>query len=198
MIYNTLDYLPIKIFIKIQETGNISLLTTADEDVSNEELQILFDKLSDEFQQLNAEDNSSRNFMILKEISHLEAKLKTAMCGIEILRFEANNSVMLALSELLNVTIRTNRTDYYYKDLERAESKAKLINKSIEKLRDQLPKKDETKSDSIDDTLAAISMITGISFDFNALSCTAYAALIKQTKQKVKAQEESINKLKNK
>lgn len=198
MIYNTLDYLPIKIFIKIQETGNISLLTTADEDVSNEELQILFDKLSDEFQQLNAEDNSSRNFMILKEISHLEAKLKTAMCGIEILRFEANNSVMLALSELLNVTIRTNRTDYYYKDLERAESKAKLINKSIEKLRDQLPKKDESKSDSIDDTLAAISMITGVSFDFNALSCTAYAALIKQTKQKVKAQEESINKLKNK
>ncbi len=198
MIYNTLDYLPIKIFIKIQETGNLSLLATVDENVSNEELQILFDKLSDEFQQLNAEDNSSRNFMILKEISHLEAKLKTAMCGIEILRFEANNSVMLALSELLNVTIRTNRTDYYFKDLERAESKARLINKSIEKLRDQLPKKEETKSDSIDDTLAAIAMITGVSFDFNALSCTAYAALIKQTKQKVKAQEESINKLKNK
>ncbi|RRJ91528.1 hypothetical protein EG240_05850 [Paenimyroides tangerinum] len=198
MIYNTLDYLPIKIFIKIQETGNLSLLATVDEDVSNEELQILFDKLSDEFQQLNGEDNSSRNFMILKEISHLEAKLKTAMCGIEILRFEANNSVMLALSELLNVTIRTNRTDYYFKDLERAESKARLINKSIEKLRDQLPKKEETKFDSIDDTLAAIAMITGVSFDFNALSCTAYAALIKQTKQKVKAQEESINKLKNK
>ena len=198
MIYNTLDYLPIKIFIKIQETGNLSLLATVDENVSNEELQILFDKLSDEFQQLNAEDNSSRNFMILKEISHLEAKLKTAMCGIEILRFEANNSVMLVLCELLNVTIRTSRTDYYMKDLERAESKAKLINKSIEKLRDQLPKKDDTKSDSIDDTLAAIAMITGVSFDFNALSCTAYAALIKQTKQKVKAQEESLNKLKNK
>lgn len=198
MIYDTLDLLPIKTFIKIQETGNVKLLITSCENISEEELEVIFDKLSDEFQQLNAEDNSNRNFMLLKEISHLEAKLKTAMCGIEILRFEANNSVMLALSELLNITIRTNRTDYYFKDLERAESKAKLINKSIEKLRDQLPKKDESKSDSIDDTLAAIAMITGVSFDFNTLSCTAYTALIKQTKQKVKAQEESINKLKNK
>lgn len=198
MIYDTLDLLPIKTFIKIQETGNVKLLITSCENTSDEELEVIFDKLSDEFQQLNAEDNSSRNFMILKEISHLEAKLKTAMCGIEILRFEVNSSIILALSDLLNITIRTNRTDYYMKDLERAESKAKLINKSIEKLRDQLPKKDNTKSDSIDDTLAAIAMITGISFDFNALSCTAYAALIKQTKQKVKAQEESLNKLKNK
>jgi len=198
MIYDTLDFLPIKTFIKIQETGNFKLLTSGEENVPETDLEVLFDKLSDEFQELNAEDNSIRNFMLLKEISHLEAKLKTAICGIEILRFEANNSVMLALCELLNVSIRTNRTDYYYKDLERAESKAKLINKSIEKLRDQLPKNKEGKSESIDDTLAAISMITGVSFDFNKLSCTAYAALIKQTKQKVKAQEESLNKLKNK
>lgn len=198
MIYDTLDLLPIKTFIKIQETGNVKLLTSGEENVPETDLEVLFDKLSDEFQELNAEDNSNRNFMLLKEISHLESKLKTAICGIEILRFECNNSVILALSDLLNVTIRTNRTDYYLKDLERAESKAKLINKSIEKLRDQLPKKDQTKSDSIDDTLAAIAMITGVSFDFNTLSCTAYAALIKQTKQKVKAQEESLNKLKNK
>ncbi|WP_177764019.1 hypothetical protein [Flavobacterium sp. I3-2] len=198
MIHDTLDYLPVKTFFKIQQTGNFKLLATAEENISEKDLEVLFDKLSDEFQELNAEDNSVRNFMLLKEISHLEAKLKTAMCGIEILRFEANNSVMIALCELLNLNIRTNRTDYYYKDLDRAESKARLINKSIEKLRDQLPKKDQTKSDSIDDTLAAISMITGVSFDFNMLSCTAYAALIKQTKQKVKAQEESLNKLKNK
>lgn len=198
MIYDTLDFLPIKTFVKIQETGNFELLVKDEENITKHELEVLFDKLSDEFQELNAEDNSVRNFMLLKEISHLDVKLKTAMCAIAILRFEVNNSVIVALCELLNVNIRTNRTDYYYKDLERAESKARLINKSIEKLRDQLPKNKEGKSESIDDTLAAISMITGVSFDFNTLSCTAYAALIKQTKQKVKAQEESLNKLKNK
>lgn len=198
MIYDSLDILPIKTFFKIQETNNISLLVTANELFQEDELKLIFDRLSDEFQTLNAKENSVRNFMLLKESSHLEAKFKTAICGIEVLKFQNKDDVRISLCELLNVKIRTNRTDHYYKDLERAENKANLIKKSIQQLNNQLPRKNETKSITIDDTLAAISMITGVSFDFNLISCSAYVALLNQAEQKTKAQEESINKLKNK
>ena len=196
MIYDSLDILPIKTFFKIQETNNISLLVTANELFEVDELQKIFDKLSDDFQMMNAEDNSARNFMLLKEISHLESKYKTAICGIEILRFEANTAIIHTLSELLNIKIRTNQTNFYYKDLDRAQSKANLLKRSIEKLRDQLPKTKPESNKSIDDVLASVSMITGVSFDFNAISCTAYLALLNQAKIKTKAQEESINKMK--
>lgn len=197
MIYDSLDTLPVKTFYKILETNNLRLLSNG-HDRPDSELELIFDKLSEEFQELSSEDKSDRNFMITKEISHLESKYRTAICGIEILRFELNATVLQELEKLLNVRIRTNLTEYYYKDLERAESKANLIKKMINKLKDQLPTKQNSRGGSIDDTLATISMITGVSFDFNLISCTAYYALLNQANQKAKAQEQALNELKSK
>ena len=117
MIYNNLDILPVKTFFKVQETGNLNLLVTGNEPISNEELSLVFDRLSDEFQELSSKGGSERNFMLIKEISHLESKYKTAICGIEILRFEVNLAILQSLKELLNIKIRTNTTQYYYKVL---------------------------------------------------------------------------------
>src|SRR5690606_26501640 len=119
--------------------------------------------------------------------------------GIEILKFEYNDEVKQQVSKLLHTNIRTNITAYYYKDLERCENKVSLIDKKILQLSNQLTKssQEEKRTGTIDDELAAICTILGVSFDFNALPCTTYIAYKKQTNSKVKAQQEQLSKLKS-
>jgi len=198
MIYDTLDLLPIKTFYKIQETGKTTLLSTST-DYDND-LDELFDVLSDEFNKLDKGDDFDREFMIEKEISHLESKVKFLTLGVEILRFEYHDETKLSLEQEAHHKIRTNRTEYYYKDLDRIEQKALKINTKILRLKDQ--RKSNNKADSnnstIDDMLASICTILGVSFDFNTIPCTTYLAYKKQTHSKIKAQEEQLQKLNTK
>lgn len=200
MIYNTLDNLPFKIFTKIHQTKEYSLLNIKDK--STEELALLFDDLTDEFNELD-DQKSFENFLLEKEIAHLESKIKLLNLGVEILKFEVNEAVISFIEKEMRMKIRMNFTQYYYKDLERIEQKVNLQKVKVEKLREQLISKSKQSSPdettyTIDDNLASISTILGVSFDFNTIPCTVYLAYKKQAQTKIKAQEEHLNKLKNK
>jgi len=195
MIYDSLDTLPIKTFYKIQNTGNVELLSVGKE---NQELDLeqLFDKLSLEFESL-AHSQEDKVFFIKREISHLESVKKVCSLGIEILKFEYNEEIKNKICELLHLNIRTNLTSHYYKDLERCEKKISFINKKISQLEKLLPTEKESKSnDTIDDILASICSILGVSFDFNTIPCTTYLAYKKQVDTKLKVQKEQLSKLK--
>jgi|SRR5690606_16713950 len=195
MIYDSLDTLPIKTFYKIQNTGNVELLNVGKE---NQELDLeqLFDKLSLEFESL-AHSQEDKVFFIKREISHLESVKRVCSLGIEILKFEYNEKIKNKICELLHLNIRTNLTSHYYKDLERCEKKISFINKKISQLEKLLPTEKESKSnDTIDDILASICSILGVSFDFNTIPCTTYLAYKKQVDTKLKVQKEQLTKLK--
>lgn len=196
MIYDTLDILPIKTFYKIQETGNIDLLNPSNAS-SEIDFSELFDHLSDQFNMLDKGDDFDREFMLEKEISHLESKVKFLTLGVDILRFEYNDEIKLIIEKEINHKIRTNRTEYYYKDLERIDKKILLINSKIQRLLDQRKSNNGNASSNstIDDMLASICSILSVSFDFNTIPCTTYLAYKKQTNSKIKAQEEQLQKL---
>ena len=196
MIYDTLDILPIKTFYKIQETGNVDLLNPSNAS-SEIDFSELFDHLSDQFNMLDKGDDFDREFMLEKEISHLESKVKFLTLGVDILRFEYNDEIKLIIEKEINHKIRTNRTEYYYKDLERIDKKILLINSKIQRLLDQRKSNNGNASSNstIDDMLASICSILSVSFDFNTIPCTTYLAYKKQTNSKIKAQEEQLQKL---
>lgn len=195
MIYDTLDVLPVKTFYKIQETSNFNLLNP--KNIEIEDLPSLFDDLSDEFNKLDKGEGFDREFILQKEISHLESKVKFLTLGVEILRFEYDDEIKNTIEKEIHHKIRTNRTEYYYKDLERIEKKTLLINAKIQRLKDQQKSNNgrESSNSTIDDMLASICTILGVSFDFNTIPCTTYIAYKKQTQSKIKAQEEQLQKL---
>lgn len=195
MIYDTLDVLPVKTFYKIQETSNFNLLNP--KNIEIEDLPSLFDELSDEFNKLDKGEGFDREFILQKEISHLESKVKVLTLGVEILRFEYDDEIKNTIEKEIHHKIRTNRTEYYYKDLERIEKKTLLINAKIQRLKDQQKSNNgsESSNSTIDDMLASICTILGVSFDFNTVPCTTYIAYKKQTQSKIKAQEEQLQKL---
>lgn len=195
MIYDTLDVLPVKTFYKIQETSNFNLLNP--KNIEIEDLPSLFDELSDEFNKLDKGEGFDREFILQKEISHLESKVKVLTLGVEILRFEYDDEIKNTIEKEIHHKIRTNRTKYYYKDLERIEKKTLLINAKIQRLKDQQKSNNgsESSNSTIDDMLASICTILGVSFDFNTVPCTTYLAYKKQTQSKIKAQEEQLQKL---
>lgn len=195
MIYDTLDVLPVKTFYKIQETSNFNLLNP--KNIEIEDLPSLFDDLSDEFNKLDKGEGFDREFILQKEISHLESKVKVLTLGVEILRFEYDDEIKNTIEKEIHHKIRTNRTEYYYKDLERIEKKTLLINAKIQRLKDQQKSNNgsESSNSTIDDMLASICTILGVSFDFNTIPCTTYLAYKKQTQSKIKAQEEQLQKL---
>lgn len=201
MIYDSLDVLPIKTFYKIQETGQFDLLdTNSNSTEEQQDLQVLYDRLSAEFEALTQSDGLDRDFFLRREISHLESVKKVCTLGIEILKFEYNEEIKNEIAQLLNYNIRTKITAYYYKDLERCEKKVLLIDKKISQLSSQLtkPKKTNEKGGTIDDALAAVCTILGVSFDFNSVPCTTYIAYKKQADSKIKVQQEQLSKLKAK
>lgn len=197
MIYNSIDTLPVKLFYRIQETGDFSLLNPKGKNHS-EDLPALFDQLTDSFNKIDKGSSYDSEFFLQKEIAHLEAKKKFCIVGIEILRFELIPEVKEEIEKALNIRIRTNVTNYYYKDLERADYKVADLDKKINVLKKQLKSKNsnEGPATSIDDLLASISTILGVSFDFNTISCTTYLAYKRQTESKINAQQDQLRKLK--
>jgi len=196
MIYDSLDILPIKTFYKIQETGNIDLLNPSN-DPRDIDFNELFDRLSDQFNMLDKGDDFDRELVLEKEIAHLESKVKFLTLGVDILRFAYNDEIKLIIEKEIHHKIRTNRTEYYYKDLERIDKKILIINSTIQRLLDQRKSNNGNASSNstIDDMLASICSILSVSFDFNTIPCTTYLAYKKQTNSKIKAQEEQLQKL---
>lgn len=198
MIYNSLDTLPIKIFYKIHETGDLTLLKkSGNKDCDYEKL---FNQLCDEFRILSDGDHLDKDFFIRREISHQEAVKKVCTLGVEILKHRYIDEIKLQVTELLRIPIRTDIQAHYNKDLERCEKKIVLLDKEIARLSERLTKPDQKdigKKSSIDDTLASMSSILGIPLNFNKITCTTYLAYKKQAEAKIKSQEQQTNQLKS-
>jgi|SRR5690606_3443717 len=195
MIYDTLDRLPIKTFYKIQETQNFNLLNP-NEICTKIDLELLFDDLTNEYEML-VDSGADKIFFIKKEISHLESVKKLCSLGIEILKFQYNEEIKNKICEMLHLNIRTNLTPHYFKDLERCEKKISLLDKKINQLEKLIPKEEKrSNNNSIDDVLASICSILGVSFDFNTIPCTTYLAYKKQVDSKLKVQKEQLSKIK--
>ena len=196
MIYNSLDILPIKLYYRIEASGDVELLT--DEVLEDKSILIdLWSKLKAEFVELDKSDNSKKVFRISKEISNLESIYHAVLMSCESLGFEYDEKLIQAIRDYGFHFDDTN-TKTYYDSIERIVREAKSYVVKINNLKNQLPKNnDDSKSVSLDEIMASYSSTLGFDFDYNSISCTKFFALKNQVTRKLKAIDEQIQKVKN-
>jgi hypothetical protein len=186
MIYDSLDIIPYKLFVRIAETGDISLLN--DDEKDNDVLLKLWEKLYDEHLSKNQTSESKKIFKLSKSIDELLALNKVVLMACASLRFEFNQElydIIIGFGYQLSIT----NTEIYYSDIERIERESNAYVIKAEFYKQMLPdqKENEKSEYGIDDVMASYSLILGFDFDYNLVTYTKYHALQNQVNAKIKS-----------
>jgi hypothetical protein len=181
-------------FIEIIDSEDLSLLS--DEETPIEELVAIWEELYKEYQEKYNKLNSNKVFNLDKEIEYLDKKYLEIKLIVEALKFDVNQKLIAILR---NYGYRF-RDEFYNEDLERVERESKGIIQKINQLKQGLPKVDESKTDTQDNSIinlmAGYSSVLGYDFDYYTISVEKFKSLENQVKQKIAAIEK--NNAKNK
>lgn len=186
MIYDSLDIIPYKLFVRITETGDISLLS--DEETSIEVLKETWDKLYDDHLSKNQTSESKKIFKLSKSIDELLALNKVVLMACASLRFEFNQElydIIIGFGYQLSIT----DTETYYSDIDRIDRESNAYVIKAEFYKQMLPDQPENEKSEygIDDVMASYSLILGFDFDYNLVTYTKYHALQNQVNAKIKS-----------
>lgn len=193
-MYNTLDKLPIKTYMLINETGEISLLLFEGEKADENELSIIWNKLDNEFKDLSNDPDEKKNLRLAKQIMRYETKHQLIETYCICLDFEYDEEI----AEALRAWGYKLTYENYYEDLERIKRESDGLLLKIEDLKTLLPKTEGGSTVTIDDVLASHSSILGFDFDYETISCRKYLAHKKQIDIKMKHAEAEAKRNKNK
>lgn len=186
MIYDSLDTIPYKTFIKIAETGNVFLLS---HDIKDEELlKETWSKIHQEHMNLNPTDTGKKVFRLSKDIAVLEALHTAVLMAVEALKFDWHEDLVEFL-HYHQYTLRNTNTKVYYDDLNRIERETKALVIKANNLKKMLPKEEANGNYDIDNVMASYSLILGFDFDYNIISYTKFFALQKSVHAKIKSIE---------
>lgn len=189
MTYTSLDTIPYKLFFRIADTGEVSLLSDIETDIDI--LVEIWNKIYDEHLSKNQSPESKRIFKISKEIDSLITLNKVVIMACECLRFEFDQDLydmIIGFGYKLNIT----DTEAYYNDIKIIERESNAYIIKAEHYKNMLPEPKENKekdSDyNVDDVMASYSAILGFSIgDFNLITYTAFYGYGKQVQAKIKS-----------
>ncbi|WP_407265045.1 hypothetical protein R5N98_02670 [Tenacibaculum maritimum] len=174
--------MPVVVFFEILETNNLELLS--DEELKEEELKYIWNKLYNEFNELSEQKAGSNQLNLRKKIENLISKYKAVVIAVECL-FSGydNNLVSFLKREGYVVTL-----DKFESDLHTIKKEANDLLVRANTFSSQLPKETETKV-NIYDTLSSYSLILGFDLEFEKISVMKFLSLKKQVQNKVKLLE---------
>lgn len=187
MIYNSLDIIPYKLFIKILETDDVTMLS--DSETNIEVLKGIWDKLLEEHQNKNQTPESKRIFKLSKKVNEFIATHKVVVMACTSLRFEFNDDLYDIIIEK-GFQLSTENTETYYSDLDRIERESNAYIIKAEYYQKMLPepKESEETDYNIDDVIASHSAILGFDFgDYNTITYNKFFATAKQVDAKMKS-----------
>ncbi len=188
MIYDSLEIIPYKLFLKIAETSNVMLLSD-DESKSENELTEIWEVLFSQHQEKHNSPESLKHFDVEKNISFLEGQRNVVIMACESLSFEYDQDLIDLLTIEYGYTLAAENTEEYYSQLTRIFKESSGILFKISQLKKQLPKQTTKKEYSIDDVMASYTAMLGIDFDYNTVSYTKFHAIQKQVHLKMKQME---------
>lgn len=190
MIYKNLDTIPYKLFIKIAETGNVSLLSDTVVDI--EFLGKIWEDIYEEHTLKNQTTETKKVFKISKEIDGLLTLNKVVLMACECLRFGFDQDLFDMITAF-GYQLSLADTQSYHDDIHRIEREANAYVIKAENYKNMLPEKVENANSefNVDDVMALYSAILGFNIgDFNMVTYNAFFGFEKQVNAKIK----SINK----
>ncbi len=195
MIYDSLDTIPYKTFIKIAKTGDVSLLST--EKVDDETLFSIWDKLYDEHLSKNETPESQRIFKLSKNIDELLAIHKVIVMSCTILQYVFDQDTYDRILSY-GFKISTDNTEDYYNDLEKILREAKSFVIKAEYYKQMLPdekQENEIKEYNPDDVMSSYSAILGYNIGkHNEITYAEYYAHEKSVNAKIDSIKSQITK----
>jgi hypothetical protein len=185
MIYDSLDIIPYKLFLKIEEVGDVSLLS--DEECDVQQLLVTWEKMYEDHLTRNQSSESKKIFKLSKRIDELIAMNKVIVIGCRCLRFEYNEELVSMITGY-GYNLGTESTVNYYECLDRIERESNAYVVKAEYYKGMLPeqKGENDKSEfTADDVMASYSSILGFSIgDFNKVTYNAFYGYEKQVNAK--------------
>lgn len=197
MIYTSLDKLPIVLYYRILETNNLQLLIKKSTDISELELQEIWEKLQLDFQYLDDNHLNKKVFNLTKQYNINILRHQLVSNYIELLTVEYNEEY---ISELKKYGFNANQDNYiekleiFKKDLEGFIIKANHFKAQIPKTKDE----ENSEKVSIEEVLASFTNVLGYSIgNFMKITCLEYLSFKKIVLAKLKSQEKELLNLKN-
>ena len=187
MIYNRLDIIPLKIFLEVYNTGNLTLLTDDKNQLLN--LKNTWDKLKKDYSELNSEGKSDKILNLVARIQALRIRFEGINFVVKAVRFDPDDVDLMA--ELNKIGYKITR-ETYLSDLERIERESKSLNVKIRRLQQKLPKiekQDENSKTTIDKVILGYCTITGLNFDTNKITVVQFYSLKELAEEKIKHME---------
>lgn len=193
MIYDTLDIIPLKLFLRIRQTGEIHLLSN--EKTPESDLKEIWEYLKEEYDTRIPDGNEKKLFDVSVRIETLKAKYNSIKIGISALRFDRD----IDLENMIR-SYRYKLTEQNFnQDLDNIDRESESILIKIARLEQKLPTYDKSdKTSTIDRVILGYCAITGLMYDTNVISPIQFDALKNIAEQKMKALEEVNSKIKNK
>lgn len=196
MIYDSLEIIPYKIFMRIVEDNSLIHLLSSNKEEDKELLQKIWNDLFQEYTAISPEKEEMKLLQLEKEIAFIECKHKGIMVALTALDFDYNQELV---DILLSYGYRLSK-ETYYEDLKRIEREASALEMKAKNIKKRLPKKDSNSVStkvSIDRVFAFYSSVLGYDFDYNTISVTKVLALKEQVDNKLKSIEDQIKRNKS-
>lgn len=196
MIYDSLEIIPYKIFMRIVEDPGLIHLLSSNKEEDKELLENIWNELFQEYTAISPEKEEMKLLQLEKEIAFIECKHKGIMVALTALDFDYNQELV---DILLGYGYKLSE-ETYYDDLKRIEREASALEMKAKNIKKRLPKKDANSVStkvSIDRVFAFYSSVLGYDFDYNTVSVTKVLALKEQVDNKLKSIEDQIQRNKS-
>lgn len=196
MIYDSLEILPYKIFMRIVENPSLIHLLSTNKDEDFDVLKPIWKSLFDEYKEISPEKEEMKLLNFKKEIEFLECKHKGIAVALTALDFDYNQDLV---DILLGYGYKLSK-ETYYDDLKRIERESEALLMKAKNIKKRLPKEDANSVSTkvtIDRVFAFYSSVLGYDFDYNTVSVTKVLALKDQVDSKLKSIEKERENLKN-
>lgn len=191
MIYTSIELIPAKIFFRIQETNNLTLLTD-EENVDKQVLAQIWEQLKEQNGSLPESEEGKRTLSIATRLEMLNARLESVTLATHHLKSVYDQELMdLLISKgYFPEDYKFTDQEQLVEDLKRVDREAEAIQIKINLHKDKLPKDDGKKKITFDQSVMGYSAFTGSGFiDPNTIALTQYYALINLGAEKIKALE---------
>ena len=196
MIYDSLEIIPYKIFMRIVKDNSLIHLLSSNKEEDKELLENIWNELFQEYTAISPEKEEMKLLQLEKEIAFIECKHKGIMVALTALDFDYNQELV---DILLGYGYKLSK-ETYYEDLKRIEREASALEMKAKNIKKRLPKKDANSVStkvSIDRVFAFYSSVLGYDFDYNTISVTKVLALKEQVDNKLKSIEDQIKRNKS-
>lgn len=186
MIYN-IDTIPAKTFFKIQQTGDLTLLSN--EKKTDKELHDAWEEIVKKDQEITGDKKGNRIINLIVKVEKLHIHLETLEMAFVSLKKNRNSELENILKEYGYKLTEENFTQ----DLETAQREAKSIKVRISRfeteLKRLLPTKNQhQKQETFEDILVSIFAILEIGLvDANTITLLYFRSLEKQAVKKIEA-----------